>query len=30
MWILHKLTTTKDENYRVNIEKGYNILEWNT
>jgi hypothetical protein len=30
MWIAHKPATTKDEDCRIDTNRGYNILKWNT
>jgi hypothetical protein len=30
MWIVHKLTTTKDESCKAHTNKGYTILKWDT
>jgi hypothetical protein len=30
MWIVHKPTTTEDDGYINNINKGYTIPRWNT
>ncbi len=29
-WIVHKLTTTQNEGYTNNTNKGYTIPRWNT
>jgi hypothetical protein len=30
MWIIHKLTTTKDEGCKAHTNKGYTLPKWDT